>query len=402
MRADSKARKDVAITLYKRGKSVEECARICGYGKDYVRQFLTREGLWDRKFVVNTERETKVVEMIKSGFNSEEIIKALGYKSDTSVFRIANKHGLHVMTGCGQRKQELHEAMRTYKKEGHTREEVAELFGVNVGTVTSVCKGINPQKADRESLSKKSKEQQQKTLSAREEKAKAQIAQYGYEYVGGYTNTDAFVTIRCPKCGTVFERSMTAIRHPGTQTIVCPGCVEIEKEEKRKAEEERKRLVEQERIRKAEEKAKAAEEKEKAKLHECPVCGKLTRRKIYCSKECANKIYNKNHELKRDRKIKGVMVDKDITLQKLYERDHGICYLCGEVCNWDDKEERDGVIICGNSYPSIDHVIPLSRGGNHSWQNVRLAHRICNTRKGAKVQKIASLLITKESETEVK
>ena len=38
--------------------------------------------------------------------------------------------------------------------------------------------------------------------------------------------------------------------------------------------------------------------------------------------------------------------------------------------------------ICGNNYPTIDHVIPLAKGGMHSWDNVRLAHHNCNSIKG--------------------
>ena len=37
--------------------------------------------------------------------------------------------------------------------------------------------------------------------------------------------------------------------------------------------------------------------------------------------------------------------------------------------------------ISGNNYPSIDHVIPVSKGGTHTWDNVKLAHRHCNTMK---------------------
>ncbi|WP_158070491.1 HNH endonuclease [Streptomyces luteocolor] len=31
--------------------------------------------------------------------------------------------------------------------------------------------------------------------------------------------------------------------------------------------------------------------------------------------------------------------------------------------------------------PSLDHVIPLSRGGSHRRDNVQLAHLRCNLRK---------------------
>jgi 5-methylcytosine-specific restriction endonuclease McrA len=36
---------------------------------------------------------------------------------------------------------------------------------------------------------------------------------------------------------------------------------------------------------------------------------------------------------------------------------------------------------CGNRAESIDHVIPRSRGGEHVWENVAAACRLCNLRK---------------------
>jgi 5-methylcytosine-specific restriction endonuclease McrA len=32
---------------------------------------------------------------------------------------------------------------------------------------------------------------------------------------------------------------------------------------------------------------------------------------------------------------------------------------------------------------SMDHLVPLSKGGDHSWANVALAHRSCNSKRGA-------------------
>ena len=32
--------------------------------------------------------------------------------------------------------------------------------------------------------------------------------------------------------------------------------------------------------------------------------------------------------------------------------------------------------------PSIDHLIPVSDGGAHTWDNVALAHRTCNSTRG--------------------
>ena len=44
---------------------------------------------------------------------------------------------------------------------------------------------------------------------------------------------------------------------------------------------------------------------------------------------------------------------------------------------------RDGhrCQYCGNAAENIDHVIPRSRGGTHTWDNVVAACRPCNTKK---------------------
>lgn len=365
--------------MHKRGKTFTECAEICGCAEEDIAKLFKKYGTGKRELA--QEQKPRAIELLNSNYTVKEVADQVGL-SEGWVTMVARENGISPMTEVKREREKLVSIVQQYKGKGMSAPEVAELLGVNVHFVMKYCKGINPQLSH--SYSKQLK------------KAKEQIAQRGFEYVGGYVNADSPVTIRCLKCGAMIEKSMVSIRHPDTQTVICPRCAAIEKENRQREKDNRKRIAEEERVRKAEEKAKAAEEKEKAKLHECPVCGRLTTRKLYCSKDCANKVNNKNNEIKRNRKIKGAMVDKDITLQRLYERDHGICYLCGEVCDWSDKEERDGVIICGNSYPSIDHVIPLSRGGDHSWQNVRLAHRICNTKKGAKLRKIASSPITKK------
>jgi hypothetical protein len=44
---------------------------------------------------------------------------------------------------------------------------------------------------------------------------------------------------------------------------------------------------------------------------------------------------------------------------------------------------RDGGTCqyCGTRADSIDHVVPRSRGGTHTWDNVVAACRTCNVRK---------------------
>lgn len=54
---------------------------------------------------------------------------------------------------------------------------------------------------------------------------------------------------------------------------------------------------------------------------------------------------------------------------------------------------------CGGRAESIDHVVPRSRGGEHSWENVVAACRRCNTRKMNRLPGEAGLkLMRKPSE----
>lgn len=77
----------------------------------------------------------------------------------------------------------------------------------------------------------------------------------------------------------------------------------------------------------------------------------------------------------------GGAFDSTITLRALYKRDDGICQICGKPTNPEDI--KNGHI--GRLYPTIDHIYPVSKGGNHTWDNVQLAHMYCNSGKCDKV-----------------
>lgn len=59
---------------------------------------------------------------------------------------------------------------------------------------------------------------------------------------------------------------------------------------------------------------------------------------------------------------------ESVNRMKVWERDGGICGICGEVAN------RDAF--------HVDHIVPIARGGEHSYANVQVAHPACNLRKG--------------------
>ena len=266
------------------------------------------------------------------------------------------------------------EEMRKYKAEGHSMGEVAERFGVTTAYAQKTCKGIAPQTNRRPSHYRN-----QYIRSEPGPEAMKNLEANGFVYIDGYTGCDGFINIKCIACGSVQRSSMVGIRH-GDKTI-CRACrshaelnrIALEESEKRK----------REWLARDEAKAKYRQ----LSFKQCQACGRLFihesgRRKLYCSDACAKKVEYAKAKDKRLRVLKENMVDRNINLEDLYQRDNGICYLCGQSCNWDDRVITEaGVFIAGDKYPSIDHVVPISKGGKHAWGNVRLACRHCNTMK---------------------
>jgi len=71
---------------------------------------------------------------------------------------------------------------------------------------------------------------------------------------------------------------------------------------------------------------------------------------------------------------KGASTGEPVRFTEIAERDKGLCHMCGK---------RMGRQVWPHPLsPSLDHVIPLSRGGVHDPTNVRLAHLGCNVAKG--------------------
>lgn len=65
---------------------------------------------------------------------------------------------------------------------------------------------------------------------------------------------------------------------------------------------------------------------------------------------------------------------EDFAPREVYERDEWVCQLC--------RLPIDPAIAWPDSMsPSVDHVVPLAKGGDHSLANVQAAHLGCNSRK---------------------
>ena len=124
----------------------------------------------------------------------------------------------------------------------------------------------------------------------------------------------------------------------------------------------------------------------KPQSKKCRYCGKMfiTRfkhSKCFCSDECKAKMV-KVRRKNNKRRLKGKIIDRDISLKRLAKQSGNVCALCGDVVDWNDYKIDNDTFIAGDNYPSIDHIIPLAEGGLHSWDNVQLAHRKCNYFKG--------------------
>lgn len=95
----------------------------------------------------------------------------------------------------------------------------------------------------------------------------------------------------------------------------------------------------------------------------------------YCSNDCRKKHKNRAKDINRRHRLReNGTIHWDISLSKLVKRDKGLCHICHNKVDMKADSNND-------SYGSVDHVLPVCKGGTHTWDNVKLAHRGCNTLK---------------------
>ena len=112
----------------------------------------------------------------------------------------------------------------------------------------------------------------------------------------------------------------------------------------------------------------------------CPVCNSAftasRHNTVYCCDECRRRSTRDREQAKRRRRRNMTHDQKDnwLSVAEVYRRANGICSVCGLRvplhCDRNDAWSR-----------TKDHIIPLEHGGEHSYDNCQLAHRVCNTVK---------------------
>ena len=101
----------------------------------------------------------------------------------------------------------------------------------------------------------------------------------------------------------------------------------------------------------------------------------------YCSSKCTERAARRTSRHNR-RKLEETVGGDVIPLGDLINRDKGICQLCGEKVDINDGFfDSNGNFHVGGRYPTVDHVIPLAKGGANTWDNVQIAHLACNSGK---------------------
>lgn len=111
----------------------------------------------------------------------------------------------------------------------------------------------------------------------------------------------------------------------------------------------------------------------------CADCGRSETAKqgvrIYC-RQCSEVRRKESDRAQKDRRRarKRRLTVETVYRKRVFERDGWLCQLCR-------RPLRRDVAVPHPLAPTLDHIIPLARGGEHSYRNVQAAHFICNSRK---------------------
>lgn len=114
----------------------------------------------------------------------------------------------------------------------------------------------------------------------------------------------------------------------------------------------------------------------------CATCGqpvgyRLGRPKEYCSRDChrrsdAHRAAKRISKAARSARKRGAVVSESVSPRRVFERAGWRCQICGvkTPAKYRGTHRHDA--------PELDHVVPLSKGGAHTYANAQCACRACN------------------------
>ena len=237
-----------------------------------------------------------------------------------------------------KRKDEVLRECRRLRDEGKYYSEIEKIVGVSKTVIEQACKGTRVRDYSelgitRKMLRDKCNEDTVKFLEIR-----------GYTNIHRIDDSQYFSCV-CTVCG---EES--TFFHPTSNKDClyrCQHCEQRKRDEVREIKKEiEARICKELRKIQREQREREAEERKRERLearkHPCPICGAETTNRKYCSVKCKRKAYNGEKYARRYARLKAAIVDGDITLERLYKRDKGVCHICGELCNYHDFKEEQG------------------------------------------------------------
>jgi hypothetical protein len=120
--------------------------------------------------------------------------------------------------------------------------------------------------------------------------------------------------------------------------------------------------------------------------HTCPGCqidfiG--TKQQKFCNRKCRRKfLYDAGLEgighRGKARKHGGKI--ETVVFWNVYDRDGGVCQECKKICPRELRGNRSAALA-----PTLGHIIPTSKGGDHAYSNVQLECLSCNSGKNNKL-----------------
>jgi 5-methylcytosine-specific restriction endonuclease McrA len=98
------------------------------------------------------------------------------------------------------------------------------------------------------------------------------------------------------------------------------------------------------------------------------------KRKVFCSESCLKRAGRRVARKKERARLRTCQVET-VDPTRVFDRDGWRC----QCCRKSSPRERRGTYH--PRAPELDHIIPLSKGGEHSYRNTQLLCRACNGAK---------------------
>lgn len=120
-------------------------------------------------------------------------------------------------------------------------------------------------------------------------------------------------------------------------------------------------------------------------VRSCKLCGGpfetfIGSKQRICKRNCnAFRNYNESAQVRLTKKRKAIYANgDDIDRFEVFERDGWQCGICHETVNQYLRSPDPFAA-------TLDHVIPLCLGGEHTYENVQCSHSYCNAQKGGRI-----------------